>query len=156
MKKAEETNHFEENTSKIEFSDKLLMQLSLAKSEIEILALFGFTRTLSLLFEISKMIESEGRHRVAGKLNTYTFDAYYNLMEAEFFGLTSAYFVMGCGNQIPIEIINAYTKARIGLEKLEDRLHYPEEELITDKLKQNQLVHLFSALSYAEVFTKSP
>jgi hypothetical protein len=155
MSKAEETEQSEENIRKIEFNDKLLKHLSLNESEINILASFGFTSTLSVLFKISTMVENEGRNRTAGKINTYTFDAYYNLIDAEFYGRTSTYFVLGIGNQLPFELINAFTSARTGLENLEEILHYPEEELVTDKLNQKQLVQLFTALSHAEIFTES-
>jgi hypothetical protein len=122
---------------------------------------FGFIYLINILYFICEKIEENGFTNTGKKLTQFTFDAYYNTIEAEFYCKFNNWTILGNINggldeNFQIQLANVYTKGQKALEKLQDQTLYPPEELEDNILNQKQLVYLFSALSNAEIFTKSP
>ena len=133
----------------------------LTEEELNNILAFGFINLINILHFICEKIEEFGFIRTRRKLNQFTFDAYFNLIEAEFLSKFNHWTMIaniygGMEESYPTDLINAYTKGQKAFEELEILTLHPPEDLIDDILNQKQLVYLFSALSNAEIFSKSP
>ena len=156
-----------DNFDKAKFKKQRLIDLLVTKHKLftdeelnDILA-FGFIYLINILYFICESIEEKGYSNTGKKLTQFTFDAYYNTIEAEFYCKFNSWTILGnisggLDENFQIHLANVYTKGQQALEKLNELTLFPPEELELKILNQKQLVYLFSALSSAEIFTKSP
>jgi len=116
----------------------------------------GLSSIPKLLYSIYDYIDQKGLKSASKTYNHYVLDSYFELIESQFYGITSIYYATRTIERLPIEHVNLYQKGKFELEKLEKKLLYPDEELDCEKLNQKQIVQLFAALSESNVFTSSP
>lgn len=157
MKKKDEINEIDIKLA----IDLLVLKLELLTYEdFKRLTDYKFEYLVDTLIIICNQINKFGYKSTGKKLHSFTFDAYFNSIKAEYQCKYDIYALMGALNGdlnlITDEFTEIYTKGFNALEKLEELTKYPPEDLIVDILNQKQLVYLFSALSNEEIFTKSP
>jgi hypothetical protein len=155
------------NSDKAKINNQRLIDLLVTKhkllteEELNNISAFGFIYLINILYFICEKIEENGFTNTGKKLTQFTFDAYYNTIEAEFYCKFNSWNIIanisgGLEENFPFELAKFYTIGKKALEKLQDQTLYPPEELEDSILNQKQLVYLFSALSNEEIFIKSP
>lgn len=143
-----------------EYATELLERLERHEvfSKAETLEFFnnGLKSTPTILNNIYKIIDEDGYEGAKGRLTTMTFDAYYELINAEFYAITSIYFAFSDGTSIPSKLVNLHIKGTNTLKKIDNQLHYPPETLDEKYINQKQLIQLIMALSNSKIIKASP
>lgn len=142
------------------YGDELIERLKrhqvFTKEETQEFFVYGLKSIPTVLNKIYKIIDENGYEGAKGIITTMTFDAYYELLNAEFYSKTSIYFALSRGNEIPYELINLHVKGTKTLRNIDNKLHYPIEELDEKFINQKQLIQLIMALSNHKIIKSSP
>ncbi len=134
---------------------RIINKKLLTIEEIHILSKYGLTCGLIYMNEILEHLEEYGELSTRKAYTNRFLFAIQKSIDSEFYFRTNHFFQNGLGYQIPMDLINAFSRLKEALMDLDFELSFGEFDS-SNYINQTELIYLFKALSARGIIRRSP